>query len=118
MKLNQDVLDEHSSYLKTKFKNKIQVLRLEHCKDTHGEYIYLVCIKVKKSQTNKGYGQAIMSEIIQLADRRNVRIRLYATSVFGADLKRLYGFYMKLGFVLIPDVNDGEMIYYPDNKKR
>jgi len=119
MKLNQDVLNELTFYLKTvKYKNKIQTLTLEHCTDTDGHYIYLVCIKIKKSQANKGYGQALMSEIINVADRRNVRIRLYATNIFGADLKRLYGFYQKLGFVLIKNVKDGEMIYYPDNKKR
>lgn len=113
MKLNQNVLDELTFYLKTvKYKNKIQTLKLEHCTDDSGDYIYLVCIKVKKSQTSKGYGQAVMSEVISVADKHNVRIRLYATSIFGADLKRLYEFYQKLGFVLIKTV-DGEMLYYP-----
>ena len=112
--LNQNVLDEHISYLKKiKYKNILQDLKLEHCTDEDGEYIYLVCIKIKKSQQLKGYGGAAMSEIIQLADQHNVRIRLYATNIFGAELKRLYGFYQKLGFILIKKTNDGEMIYFP-----
>lgn len=114
MKLNQNVLDELTFYLKTiKYKNKIQTLRLEHCTDTDGHYIYLVCIKIKKSQMTKGYGQAVMSEVIQLADQYNVRVKLYCTNVFGADLNRLYCFYQKLGFVLIKNHNIGEMLYYP-----
>ena len=119
--LNQNVLDEHISYLKKiKYKNILQDLKLEHCTDEDGEYIYLVCIKIKKSQQLKGYGGAAMSEIIQLADQHNVRIRLYATNIFGAELKRLYGFYQKLGFILIKKTNDGEMIYFPKkcNKRK
>jgi hypothetical protein len=72
-----------------------------------------VCIKIKKSQQLKGYGSTVMSEIIKLANEHNVRIQLYATSVFGADLKRLYGFYRKYRFVLIKNNNDGHMIYFP-----
>lgn len=113
MKLNQNVLDDHISYLKTKFKNKIQDLKLEHCTDEHSDYIYLVCIKIKKSQKLKGYGTAVLSEIIKLADQHNVRIILFATNIFGADLKRLYAFYIRHGFVLIKISNDGKMIYFP-----
>jgi GNAT superfamily N-acetyltransferase len=117
MELNQNVLEEHISYLKkVKYKNIIQDLKLEHCTDEAGEYIYLVCIKIKKSQQLKGYGAAVMSEVLQLADKHNVRIRLYATNIFGAELKRLYGFYRKLGFVLIKKCNDGEMLYFPSKK--
>jgi len=114
MKLNQNVLDECIFYLKKdKYKNIVQELKMEHCTDEHGDYIYLVCIKIKKSQKEKGYGTAVLSEIIKLADQHNVRIILYATSIFGADLKRLYGFYLKHGFVLIKISNDGKMIYFP-----
>lgn len=111
--INQNVLDEHISYLKTKYKNKIQDLKLEHCTDEYGDYIYLVCIKIKKSQKLKGYGTAVLSEIIDLADNHNVRIILYATNIFGADLNRLYTFYIRHGFVLIKKDNDGKMIYQP-----
>ena len=118
MKLSQKVLDEHIFYLKTiKYKNKIQTLRLEHCTDTDGQYIYLVCIKIKKSQTNKGYGQAVMSEILNVADLHNVRIRLYCTNIFGADLNRLYSFYQKLGFVLNKNTNIDEMLYHPEREE-
>ena len=113
MELNQNVLDEFVTYLKKdKYKNKIQELKLEYCTDEHGAYIYLICIKIKKSQKQKGYGSTVMSEIIKLADIHNVRIKLWVTNIFGSDLKRLYGFYQKFSFVLIKDLNDGHMIYY------
>lgn len=113
-KLNQNVLDELSSYLKkVKYKNIVQDLKLEHCTDEDGEYIYLVCIKIKKSQKEKGYGSAVMSEVISLADKLNVRIVLYALNIFGADQQRLYEFYQKLGFVLIKKSGDHKMLYYP-----
>ena len=117
MKLNQNVLDELSSYLKTKYKNIVQELKLEHCTDEHDDYIYLVCIKIKKSQKEKGYGTIALSEVIKLADKYNVRIILFATNIFGADLKRLYTFYIRHGFVLIKNDNDGKMIYYPQKIK-
>lgn len=113
MALTQNVLDEHISYLKTKYKNKIQELKLDHCTDDDGDYIHLIAIKIKKSQKEKGWGSAVMSDIIQLADEHNVRIKLWVTDIFGSDLKRLYGFYQKQGFVLIKNDNDGHMIYYP-----
>lgn len=119
MDLNQNVLDELISYLKKdKYKNKIQDLKLEHCTDEHGEYIYLVCVKIKKSQKQKGYGSAVMSDIIQFADNHNVRIKLWVTNIFGSDLKRLYEFYEKHGFILFKDFNDGHMIYYPSKMKQ
>ena len=113
--LNQNVLDERCSYLKNvKYKNIIKQLQLEHCTDEEGRwYIYLVNITIKKSQRNKGYGAAVMSEVTALADQYNVCIRLYATNIFGAELNRLYGFYQKLGFILNKKCNDGEMHYYP-----
>jgi GNAT superfamily N-acetyltransferase len=117
--LNQNVLNQLRLFLiKNKYKNVLKELTLEHCTDEDGEYIYLVCIRIKKSQQLKGYGAAVMSEVLQLADKHNVRIRLYATNIFGAELKRLYSFYQKLGFVLIKKCNDGEMLYYPSKKKK
>jgi GNAT superfamily N-acetyltransferase len=112
--LNQNVLDEYCSYLKNKYKNIIKQIQLDECTDEEGRwYIYLVNITIKKSQRNKGYGAAVMSEITALADKYNVRIRLYATNIFGSELNRLYGFYQKLGFILNKKCNDGEMLYYP-----
>ena len=113
MALNQIVLKEYCSYLKLKYKNKISELKLEHCTDEHGEYIYLVLIKIKPSQKNKGYGSTIMSELINYADSNNVRIKLWITDIYGSDIKRLYAFYQKFGLVLIKNFNDGHMMYYP-----
>lgn len=119
--LNQNVLDEFISYLKTKYKNIIHQITLEHCTDDYGDYINLILIKIKKSQRRKGYGSAIMYELCAIADSHNVRVKLYAVNIYGTDLKALYAFYGKHGFVLIK--NDiliknsmDEMIYYPLKK--
>ena len=113
--LNQNVLNDFQTFLiKNKYKNKIQELKLEHCTDEQGDYINLNVIRVKTSQQNKGYGMSVMSDIIQLADSHNVRIKLFATNLWGADLKRLYGFYEKQGFVRIKNKIDiGKLIYFP-----
>jgi GNAT superfamily N-acetyltransferase len=117
--LNQNVLNQFRLFLiKTKYKNVLKELTLEHCTDDQGMYIQLNCIQIKKSQKSKGYGSAVMSEIVQYADLHNVRIRLYATNIFGAELKRLYGFYRKHGFVLIKNNNDGHMVYYPKKRQK
>jgi GNAT superfamily N-acetyltransferase len=117
--LNQNVLNQLRLFLiKTKYKNVLKDLILEYCTDDEGEYIQINCIQIKPSQRNKGYGSAVMSEIVQLADKHNVRIRLYVTDLFGAELKRLYEFYRKHGFVLIKKENDGHMIYYPNKKRK
>lgn len=117
IELNQDVVNVFVSYLKTiKYKNKIQNLEIEYCTDDDGNYLKLILIKIKKSQRNKGYGSAVMYEICVLADFHNVRIKLWATNIYGADLKRLYEFYRKQGLVLNDNSNDGEMIYYPQKK--
>lgn len=113
--LSQNVLNDFQSFLiKTKYKNIIKELKLEYCTDEEGiHYLYLVSIQIKKSQREKGYGSTIMSEIVQLADLYNVRLHLFATNLFGSDLRRLYGFYRRFGFVLIKKTGDGHMIYYP-----
>jgi L-amino acid N-acyltransferase YncA len=118
--LNQNVLNGFQSFLiKTKYKNIIKELKLEYCTDEEGiNYMYLVSIQIKKSQREKGYGSAILSEIVQLADNHNVRLHLFATNIFGAELKRLYGFYKKHGFILIKKTGDGHMIYYPKKKNK
>lgn len=112
MILNQEVLNEYVFYLKNKYKNKILDLRLDHCTDEYGEYIYLKCIIIKESQKNKGYGSTIMSEIINLADDNNVRIVLIVTDMFGSEIDRLYGFYRKLGFI-VSNVHNEKMYYIP-----
>ena len=116
--MNQNVLNDFSKVLiKTRYKNKIQELVLGYCTDEDGEYINLNVIRIKKSQQNKGYGSMLMGDIVYLADLFNVRIKLYATNLWGAELKRLYEFCEKQGFVLdkTNDINIGHMIYYSKN---
>jgi len=109
--LNQTILNDEIFYLKkVKYKGNIQDIKLEYCKDEIGNYIYLVQIKIKKSQKNKGYGSSVLSEVIELADKHNLRIKLWATDVFGADLNRLIEFYKRFGFVLL---EENKMVYYP-----
>jgi len=113
MELNQNVLNDFCLYLKkVKFTNILQDLKLEY-NDDECPFIYLALIKIKKSQQRKGYGSAVMSEIIKLADTHQIEVRLYATTLYGAELKRLYGFYRKHGFVLIKNNNDGKFTYRP-----
>jgi len=117
-KINQFVLDANVQYIKTKYKNIVQNYQLSCETDEDGMYIALFLIKIKKSQRRKGYGSAVMYELCAMADLYNVRIRLYATNVYGIDVKVLYAFYGKHGFVLIKnDDNIGEMLYYPVTKK-
>jgi GNAT superfamily N-acetyltransferase len=116
--VTQTQLDEFVFYLKKqKYINKIQNLKLEYCYD-NGEppYIYLALIQIKKSQRNLGYGSAVLSDIINFADDHQIEVRLYATNLYGADIKRLYGYYRKQGFVLIKNNNDGKFIYRPRKK--
>lgn len=119
MELNQNVLDKHISYLKKiKYKNILQELKLEYIEGEPDSdpYIYLVLIKIKKSQQCRGYGSAVLSEVCRLADEHHVCVILFATNLFGADLKRLYTFYRRHGFVLIKKNNDGKFIYRPVKK--
>jgi len=118
--ITQKDLDNFIAYLKKdKYKNKIQDLKLNHCTDEQGnEFIYLVLIQIKKSQRNMGYGSALLSDIINFLDQHQIEMRLYATNLYGADLKRLYGFYRKHGLVLIKNNNDGQFVYRPKKIKR
>jgi GNAT superfamily N-acetyltransferase len=117
-RISQDILNELVYNIKRiKFKNIIQDLKLEYCEDIDGDYIYLVLINIKKSQRRNGYGAAVLSEIIKAADNHGVRIRLWATNVYGSDLKQLYGFYRKHGFVFVDNDSEGHMVYYPDKTK-
>jgi len=114
--LNQNILDDYCFYLKNDlFRNTIQNLILEYIDDEPKSkpYIYLVVIKIKKSKREKGYGSAVLSKIIKFANKYNVQISLYATNIFGAELQRLYKFYIKHGFVLIKNSKYGKFIYYP-----
>lgn len=114
MELNQNVLNEFIFKLKkVLYKGIVQELKLTYCTDDIGDYINLDFILIKKALRKKGWGSLIMSEIVRFANNHNVRIKLWATNIYGSDLNRLYGFYEKHGFVLIKTENDGNMIYYP-----
>lgn len=111
--LTQNVLDELIVRLKTKYKNLIKALALNHCTDDNGEFINLTAFSIKKSQVNKGYESAIMSELIDYADDQNVRIRLWITN----DQKGLFAFYNKEGFTLDSTMREGSMTYHPSKKR-
>lgn len=117
--LDQQKLNELIVQLKKyKYKNIIQDLQLDHCTDEYGDYIQLTSIRIKKSQMNNGYGSAIMSEIVRLADNHNVRIKLWVTNIFRSDLKKLFEFYQKHGFTIDTTQQEGNMTYYPEKKRR
>ena len=84
--------------------------------DDECPYIYLEIIKIKKKYRSQGYGSAVLQQIVQFADEHNVQIELYATNIFGIDLKVLYKFYRKNGFVLVKNNKDGKFIYRPKHK--
>jgi GNAT superfamily N-acetyltransferase len=107
--MDQATLNQISTQLKTKFKNKIQEIALEYCIDSKGEYINWNVLRIKKSQQSKGYGSSVMSEIVQYADNENVRIKLLPTNLWGSDVRRLRAFCQKYGFTKVKD----RMIYYP-----
>jgi GNAT superfamily N-acetyltransferase len=122
--LDQEKINGFVLHLKkTKYKNKIQELIIEYCTNDNNEnYLQLFLIKIKDSQKNKGYGSAIISDIVQFADEYNVQIKLWTSNIYGGDLKRLFEFYKKNGFVLIKTPDKNNMIYYPSkirkNKKK
>jgi GNAT superfamily N-acetyltransferase len=115
--LNQDILNKNIFNLKKlMYRGILEDLKLIYNCDEECPYIYLEVIKIRKKYRNQGYGSIIMREIVRLADSHNVQVRLYATSILGSDLKRLYGFYRKFGFVLIKRNNDGFFIRRPRKK--
>jgi predicted GNAT family N-acyltransferase len=112
--MDQIVLKEFCTQLKKiKYKNVLQELKLEYNTDEECPFIYLGLIKIKKSQQCQGYGSSVMSDIIKLSDREQIELRLYATNIYGSELKRLYGFYRKHGFVLTGNNKDSKFVYRP-----
>jgi len=103
--LTQYDVDQFILALKSKHP-VLQVLRIELQEDG----LFLQSVLIKKSQRNKGYGHAIMSEITTYANVHQVSITLWVTDIYGSDLKRLFNFYRKNDFFLIkPD----QMRYSP-----
>lgn len=119
MELNQLLLNEFIFNLKNnKYKGIIHELTLEYCSSEQNvHYIYLGLINIKKSHRNKGYGNAIMSEIIKLADKYNVHIKLWVTDIYGSNFKRLVAFYQRHGFTIMKDVMNTQMDYKPQKTK-
>jgi GNAT superfamily N-acetyltransferase len=115
----QNVLNNYIKEVKTKYKGIVQDLNLEALSDQDGDYINLILIEIKRNRRNQGYGSVILSGIVRLADEYNVRITLWPTDVFGANMKRLRTFYRRHGFVLNKtSKEEGGMIYRPKKKFR
>ena len=113
-KISQHNLDTLSNYLKNvKFRGHVQTLRLELQEDEHGHFIYIGLINVKKQSMNRGIGTSIINEIVDLANNRGYRVKLWATCVYGSNLSRLIEFYGRFGFV---SSGDCEMVYDPKIK--
>jgi GNAT superfamily N-acetyltransferase len=101
------LIKKHIDYLKNiLFKNKISQLLIETQYDEAGEYLNLILIKIKPSQQNKGYGEAVLDNIISYADKNNVRIKI---NLQGLNKKHNIEFYRKHNFVLIKN----DMVYFP-----
>jgi len=112
--LNQEMIDKFCNELIiSKYKNKVQELKLEYSNNDNQPVIRILNINIKKSQRNLGYGSAILSDIVNLADNNNAQIEISVTNIFGRELKQLYEFYCKYGFILIKNKIEGKIIYRP-----
>ena len=108
------LIENYVSYLKNiTFKNKISELLINACEDETGEFLNLILIKIKPSQQNKGYGDAVIDSLLTFADKHNVRIKIHLLNSHG-DKRRLIEFYSKHNFVLI---KNNEMTYFPKKIK-
>ena len=89
--LNQNVLTDYIFNLKkSMYAGILEDLKLVYDDNNECPEIYLEIIKIKKKYRNQGYGSAVLQQIVQLADEHNVQIVLYATNIFGIDLKVLF----------------------------
>lgn len=116
--LDQKVLKKYNSYLRNvMYAGKIEQLKLTYnTDDTECPHIYLDIIKIRRKYRNQGYGTKVIKNIARFADKHNVQIRLYAANIYGSDLKRLYIFYRRFGFILIKNNKDGHFVRYPAKK--
>jgi GNAT superfamily N-acetyltransferase len=114
--MDQNVLNEFTGNVREKYKNKIQEINIEHCTDSSGDYIKFNVLRIKKSQQGKGYGSLIMSAIVELADRENVRVILLVTNLWGSDVRQLREFVRKHGFIETEEKD--WMIYRPKKKRK
>jgi GNAT superfamily N-acetyltransferase len=107
----QTEISKFISSLKSKYKNILKTLIIEKYIDNDGKpVLYLITILIKKSQRNKGYGNAIMSEITNFADQQQLPMELKVSDIYGSDIKRLINFYRKNNFFPIEDC---KMRYLP-----
>lgn len=108
MVINKQISEFQNKLVNSKYKNILQDLILEQC-PIENKLIWIKLIKIKNSQRRKGYGDAVIDDIINFADIHKLRIKLSITDIYGIDIE----FYKKHGFTLI---NPKEMIYYPTEK--
>ena len=116
--LDQNVLKKYCSYLRNvMYAGKIERLNLTYnTDDTECPHIYLDIIKIRRKYRNQGYGTKVIKNIARFADKYNIQVRLYASVIYGSDLKRLYVFYRRFGFILIKNNKDGHFVRYPEKK--
>lgn len=113
MAINQFDINKFISTTKSKYKNILQTLIMEKSIDydnDNKEILHLITILIKKSQRNKGYGNAVMSEIINFSNQYQIPIVLKASNLYGSDLNRLFTFYRKNDFF---PIGDDKMKYLP-----
>jgi GNAT superfamily N-acetyltransferase len=119
--LNQKVVNDFVFKLKKiMYVGIIEELKFEYIEREPESlpYLYLVLIKIKKKYRNQGYGAAVLEEIVQFADDHNETIILFASTLYGSDLKRLYKFYRGYGFVLKRNEPDNKMVREPKKVRK
>lgn len=113
MELTKDLLKQFVLDTKKDFSDIIEYLKLDLQEDKDGKFIYITLIKIRKSKIDKGFGSIIMSRIIDFALLYNIRIKLWATCIYGSNLLRLVEFYKRFGFKSYNKIRVEEMIYKP-----
>ena len=118
--LNKNVLKEYNSKLRNvKYGNVLQRLKLTYNTEKPSDpYIYLDLIKVKRKCRYQGYGSKVLRDIVQFADKHNVRVELYAANLDGTPLNALYKFYRKNGFVLIKNNKKSLFVHRPRRRQK
>ncbi|MBN1183462.1 MAG: GNAT family N-acetyltransferase [Bacteroidales bacterium] len=112
--LNQEIINDFVFKLKKQlYVSKLEDLKLTLYPDAECPYIYINLIKIKKGYRNQGIGTLVMQDIINFANVHHIQLQLYAVDVYGSELRRLYRFYRKLGFVLIKNNSDNNFLYKP-----
>jgi GNAT superfamily N-acetyltransferase len=66
----------------------------------HNKYLVLDKIFIEKEHQSKGYGQKVMEQIIDFANKDSLIITLTPDDVWGSKKKRLTDWYKSLGFIM------------------